>query len=158
MLNFASEAFNLYTSTCALKTVKSNKEREVQNVGDDDIKYEQLLNDIDLEILMDEDAFWNWHGVTKRAARCEAGGSQPKNRGVVRSPGNTRNLKGTSKSMYIDICSRFERSVLYDWGYDNWLSLRFIICTFDYHEFTKFQRYKTFDYYIFVTPWTSFRK
>ena len=35
----------------------SNKEREVQDVGDEDILYKPLLNDIDVETLMNEDYF-----------------------------------------------------------------------------------------------------
>ena len=35
----------------------SNKEREVQDVGDEDIKYEPLLDDFNEETLMNEDDF-----------------------------------------------------------------------------------------------------
>ena len=44
----------MYTSICALNTGNSNKYREVQNVGNEDIMYKPLLNYIDVETLMDE--------------------------------------------------------------------------------------------------------
>ena len=55
-----------------------NKEREVQDVGDENIMYEPLLDDIDADTFMDEDDFEIEMGVTRRDVRRRAGGSHPK--------------------------------------------------------------------------------
>ena len=48
------KTMNLTVSTTA---ESCNKEKEVQGVGDDDILYERLLHDMDVETLMNEDDF-----------------------------------------------------------------------------------------------------
>ena len=64
----------------------SNKEREVQDVGDEDIMYEPLLDDIDVETLMNEDNLKIDTESRDRLQRYRAGGSRPKRQGEVGGP------------------------------------------------------------------------
>ena len=57
-------------------------------MGDEDIMYEPLLDDIDVETLINED------DITRRTVRRRAGGSRPKRRGEVGGPGRTKDLRG----------------------------------------------------------------
>ena len=61
MLNFASETLNVHTLTYALNTGISNKEREIQDLGDKDMYMYNvqpiIIDNIDVETLIDKGDF-----------------------------------------------------------------------------------------------------
>ena len=63
----------------------------MQDVGDKDIMYEPLLDDIDVETLMTEDDLKIDMGAQDGL---QAGGSHPERRGEVGSRGKTSDLRG----------------------------------------------------------------
>ena len=70
----------------------SNKEREVQDVGEEDIMYEPLSDDIDAETLMNEDDFEIDTGSRDGLQVIKQEDSVLR-RGEVGGPGKTRDLR-----------------------------------------------------------------
>ena len=82
----------------------SNKEKEVQDVGDEDIMYEPLLRYMNVETLMDEDE--NGRRVTRRAARRRAGGFRPRTSEEEQVEGRSRHELTVRLSCHLRLCSR----------------------------------------------------
>ena len=86
----------------------SNKKREVQDVGHEDIMYELLLDDLDAETLMNEDHFEIDTGSQVRLHSVKQEGPVLKDEGKLEVDGKP----GTSGEEQVDRCSHHERTVV----------------------------------------------